>query len=342
MKMIGSYIKTRLNIILLILFLFIIYFVIHFLYSENMDPVLYTVELEVTILLILAVVDFRKYSRKYHLMESALKEENLYQIEFEKTHNNMEELYQELIEKLIDTKYQLTEKDSKKMAELKDYYAVWAHQIKTPISAMDLLLQVSKKDNIVLQPEDIKELKNQLFQIDFYVDAVMNYLRLEDMSSDFKFTQTTVEPIIRKTIKKFAPQFIGKKLSVELNHLDIEVFTDEKWLGFILEQLISNAVKYTDAGGQIKIYSMDTLNVNDRIIVIEDNGIGIAKEDIPRIFERGYTGYNGRMNQKSSGIGLYLCKMAADKLGNTITIESETGVGTKVILNLTKYLTQHE
>lgn len=151
-----------------------------------------------------------------------------------------------------------------------------------------------------------------------------------------------VEKIVRKAVKKFAAQFIGKKISIELNNLDTNVKTDEKWLGFIIEQLISNAVKYTRNGGKISIYMKETFNSADRILVIEDNGIGITKEDIPRIFERGYTGYNGRMSKKSSGIGLYLCRKAADKLGISIAIESKLDKGTKVLLDMTQKYISHE
>ena len=213
-----------------------------------------------------------------------------------------------------------------------------AHQIKTPISAIDVLLQAENEPDKI----DLKELKRQLFNIDFYVDAVMNYLRLEDMSSDYVFEDCQVEKIVRKAVKKFAAQFIGKKISIELNNLDTNVKTDEKWLGFIIEQLISNAVKYTRNGGKISIYMKETFNSADRILVIEDNGIGITKEDIPRIFERGYTGYNGRMSKKSSGIGLYLCRKAADKLGISIAIESKLDKGTKVLLDMTQKYISHE
>lgn len=170
----------------------------------------------------------------------------------------------------------------------------------------------------------------------------MNYLRLEDMSSDYVFEDCQVEKIVRKAVKKFTAQFIGKKISIELNNLDTNVKTDEKWLGFIIEQLISNAVKYTRNGGKISIYMKETFNSADRILVIEDNGIGITKEDIPRIFERGYTGYNGRMSKKSSGIGLYLCRKAADKLGISIAIESKLDKGTKVLLDMTQKYISHE
>ncbi len=219
--------------------------------------------------------------------------DEIFQVELYDTSDAIEDDYQQLLTKVLTQKYQANELREKSMADLRDYYAIWAHQIKTPISTIDVLLQAENEPDKI----DLKELKRQLFNIDFYVDAVMNYLRLEDMSSDYVFEDCQVEKIVRKAVKKFAAQFIGKKISIELNNLDTNVKTDEKWLGFIIEQLISNAVKYTRNGGKISIYMKETFNSADRILVIEDNGIGITKEDIPRIFERGYTGYNGRMSK---------------------------------------------
>ena len=264
--------------------------------------------------------------------------DEIFQVELYDTSDAIEDDYQQLLTKVLTQKYQANELREKSMADLRDYYAIWAHQIKTPISAIDVLLQAENEQDKI----DLKELKRQLFNIDFYVDAVMNYLRLEDMSSDYVFEDCQGDKIVRKAVKKFAAQFIGKKISIELNNLDTNVKTDEKWLGFIIEQLISNAVKYTRNGGKISIYMKETFNSADRILVIEDNGIGITKEDIPRIFERGYTGYNGRMSKKSSGIGLYLCRKAADKLGISIAIESKLDKGTKVLLDMTQKYISHE
>lgn len=282
--------------------------------------------------------DYMAFYRRHKALKHSLLCDEIFQVELYDTSDAIEDDYQQLLTKVLTQKYQANELREKSMADLRDYYAIWAHQIKTPISAIDVLLQAENEPDKI----DLKELKRQLFNIDFYVDAVMNYLRLEDMSSDYVFEDCQVEKIVRKAVKKFAAQFIGKKISIELNNLDTNVKTDEKWLGFIIEQLISNAVKYTRNGGKISIYMKETFNSADRILVIEDNGIGIIKEDIPRIFERGYTGYNGRMSKKSSGIGLYLCRKAADKLGISIAIESKLDKGTKVLLDMTQKYISHE
>ena len=261
-------------------------------------------------LAVAVVFDYMAFYRRHKALKHSLLCDEIFQVELYDTSDAIEDDYQQLLTKVLTQKYQANELREKSMADLRDYYAIWAHQIKTPISAIDVLLQAENEPDKI----DLKELKRQLFNIDFYVDAVMNYLRLEDMSSDYVFEDCQVEKIVRKAVKKFAAQFMGKKISIELNNLDTNVKTDEKWLGFIIEQLISNAVKYTRNGGKISIYMKETFNSADRILVIEDNGIGITKEDIPRIFERGYTGYNGRMSKKSSGIGLYLCRKAERRM----------------------------
>ena len=338
MKNVVLYLKSRIKVIVMLVVIAIVQFVVFYLYSVPVAPVIYSLELLSFMLAVAVVFDYMAFYRRHKALKLSLLCDEIFQVELYDTSDAIEDDYQQLLTKVLTQKYQANELREKSMADLRDYYAIWAHQIKTPISAIDVLLQAENEPDKI----DLKELKRQLFNIDFYVDAVMNYLRLEDMSSDYVFEDCQVEKIVRKAVKKFAAQFIGKKISIELNNLDTNVKTDEKWLGFIIEQLISNAVKYTRNGGKISIYMKETFNSADRILVIEDNGIGITKEDIPRIFERGYTGYNGRMSKKSSGIGLYLCRKAADKLGISIAIESKLDKGTKVLLDMTQKYISHE
>lgn len=338
MKNVVLYLKSRIKVIVMLVVIAIVQLVVFYLYSVPVAPVIYSVEVLSFMLAVAVVFDYMSFYRRHKALKHSLSCDEIFQVELYDTSDAIEDDYQQLLTKVLTQKYQANELREKSMADLRDYYATWAHQIKTPISAIDVLLQAENEPDKI----DLKELKRQLFNIDFYVDAVMNYLRLEDMSSDYVFEDCQVEKIVRKAVKKFAAQFIGKKISIELNNLDTNVKTDEKWLGFIIEQLISNAVKYTRNGGKISIYMKETFNSADRILVIEDNGIGITKEDIPRIFERGYTGYNGRMSKKSSGIGLYLCRKAADKLGISIAIESKLDNGTKVILDMTQKYISHE
>ena len=206
--------------------------------------------------------------------------------------------------------------------ETEDYFTLWAHQIKTPIAAMRLILQT--------RPENSAgELSQELFRVEQYVEMVLNYLRLDSDSTDFVFRTCDLDGIIRQCVRKYAKQFIRKKISLEYEGTDVQVLTDEKWLCFVIEQLLSNALKYTNTGS-IRIFTQG------ETLVIEDTGIGIAPEDLPRVFEKGYTGYNGRTDKKATGIGLYLCKRILQKLGHEISISSVVGQGTSVSIDLSR------
>ena len=212
---------------------------------------------------------------------------------------------------------------SRKLSDSMDYYTTWVHQIKTPIASMRLLLE--KEDSPVS-----RQLSEELFRVEQYVQMVMTYQRLDSDSTDYVFRQTDVDAVVRGAIRKFAPQFISKGIRLDYVPRQTLVVTDEKWLSFVIEQLLSNAIKYTPAGC-ITIRFQDN---ND--LTITDTGIGIAPEDLPRIFERGYTGYNGRTDKRASGLGLYLCRRICDALGHGISIRSTPGVGTTVTISLSQ------
>lgn len=246
------------------------------------------------------------------------------------------------VEDLRDTKWE-------EMREKEDFFALWAHQIKTPIAALNLLFQD--------EDSSIGDCKRELFKIENYVSMALNYLRFEDMSGDMVLEKCQLDPVIKQVVKKFSTVFIYQHLTVSLENLDKEILTDEKWISFVLEQILSNALKYTKEGG-IKIFAReinaehevekdsDTTDNRDTHqdiafqnaieIVIRDTGVGIKSEDLPRVFDKGYTGYNGRIDKKASGLGLYMCKGVCDKLGHRIRIESEECHGTDVIITVTK------
>ena len=208
--------------------------------------------------------------------------------------------------------------------DTEDYYATWVHQIKAPIAVMRILLQQA-------DTRENQELKSELFRIEQYVEMVLYYVRLGESGSDLVVQEHDLDDIIRKAVRKYAGQFVRKRINLVYQGTDIRVLTDEKWLSFIIEQLLSNAVKYTSKGSV-------TISVDaEKRLTISDTGIGIAGEDLPRIFEKGYTGYNGRVEKKSTGIGLYLCKMAADKLGHRLSAESEPGKGSRFTIDLESY-----
>ena len=220
-----------------------------------------------------------------------------------------------------------------------DYYTIWAHQIKTPIAAMGLILQeagqsdeLNREQNLAL----LREISDNLQRIEQYAEMVMCYLRLDSDSTDFVIKEYDLDEIVRQAVRKFSRQFIRKKLSLTYEPLEKTVLTDEKWLLFVIEQVISNAVKYTKTGGA-EIYCEEPLT-----LCIRDTGIGVAPEDLPRLFEKGYTGCNGRLDKKASGIGLYLCKRICTKLGHNISAENAEGGGMVIRIDLDKINTELE
>lgn len=205
-------------------------------------------------------------------------------------------------------------------SELLDYYTLWVHQIKTPIAASQLLSQN------VAEPALKAQLEQELFKIDSYTNLVLQYLRLESFHEDLVVEQENLEDLVKEVVKKYAIFFIRKNLTLSLHDLEGKVVTDKKWLLVLLEQILSNSLKYTSQGG-IEIY------LEEGILYIKDTGIGIQDSDMLRVFERGFSGYNGRLTQQSSGLGLYLSKKIADKLGHDLYLTSQLGQGTTVCID---------
>lgn len=207
--------------------------------------------------------------------------------------------------------------------EKEDFFAMWAHQIKTPIAALNLLLQSKETDTGMCRQE--------LFKIEGYVEMALNYLRFDGMSNDMVLSSVSLSSMAKQVVKKFRTVFIHKHISVQLENLDYNILTDEKWFVFVLEQIVSNAVKYTNEGS----VTISAREEGRRILVeIKDTGIGIQSEDIPRLFQKGFTGYNGRMDKKASGLGLYLSKGVCNRLGHGLDVESVRGEGTKVTISV--------
>lgn len=204
--------------------------------------------------------------------------------------------------------------------DMSDYYTAWVHQIKTPISVMRM--ELSGKED-----EGSTVLRDELFRIEQYVDMVLQYVRLSSPGNDLVIKEYDLDEIIRASVRKHASGFIRRKLKLCYTPTERKIVTDSKWLGVILDQILSNAVKYTPQG------SVSIGTGENGTLVIRDTGIGIAPEDLPRIFEKGYTGENGRADTRSSGLGLYLAGKAAERIGVKIDTESRPGEGTAFILH---------
>lgn len=228
----------------------------------------------------------------------------------------LNEDYQQIIRSLCAQQRALSEQAEKNYRGMVDYYTVWAHQIKTPIASMRLALQNEDSPSS-------RRLQSELSRIEQYVSMVLTFLRLDSDSTDYVIREYALDGIVRSAVKKLAGSFIDKKLKLEYEPLSLSVLSDEKWLSFVVEQVLSNAVKYTQEG-TVKVFA------EGNALCISDTGIGIASEDLPRIFENGFTGFNGREDKRASGIGLYLCKRICDNLGHTICAESELDKGTTI------------
>jgi hypothetical protein len=229
--------------------------------------------------------------------------------------------YQEMIVSLGNRLRELSTSFQTERQESLDYYTTWAHQIKTPIAVMQMMLGAE-------DTREHRELSAELFRIEQYVEMVLSYIRLGNDSSDFVFQTCALDQLIRQSIRKYAPQFIRKKIHLIYEPTNLTVLTDEKWFCFLFEQLLSNAVKYTWQGS-VRIHVSP-----EKILTVQDTGIGISPEDLPRIFEKGFTGYNGRADKKATGLGLYLSRQAADKLGIRIWTNSTPGKGSSFFLDL--------
>ncbi|WP_346868793.1 sensor histidine kinase [Clostridium sp. UBA5119] len=322
-KFVISYFKMRLRGIILLVLFCITFALVFSLYNLLVEPIVYASVLCACIGIIFLIIDFIRLYNRHKLLQDLKSSITLSFDKLPEPKDIIEKDYKNLISTLYSNNIQIAHSADMSQSNLIDYYTLWAHQIKIPISAMGLILQSEES-------ELNSELSMELFKIEQYVEFVLQYLRLESMSSDLVLKKYSLDDIVKQAVRKYARMFVRKKIKLDFEELNCEVLTDEKWLVFVIEQILSNALKYIKEG-TISIY-MD--NFSEKTLVIEDTGIGIREEDLNRIGERGFTGYNGRWDKKSTGLGLYLCKQILSKLSHSIAIDSKVDEGTKVMINL--------
>lgn len=240
-----------------------------------------------------------------------------------------EQAYQALLLALHADRQKLKSDMNARYHDMTEYYTVWAHQIKTPIAAMRLALQ---NEDTPLS----RRLTGEVGRVEQYVQMALTYLRLGSDSSDYVIRSCALDNIVRPAVRRFAGEFIQRKIQLNYQMLNYTVITDEKWLGFVVEQVLSNALKYTPQGS-VSIYMEP-----EGVLCIRDTGIGVAPEDLPRVFEKGYTGYNGRSRRKASGLGLYLCREILTRLGHSVSAESQVDHGTTIRIDLRQHKTIQE
>ena len=322
MKELCDFLREKRQFLFFLLFFEWSLCLIYGLYGLPWGPAGYTCLVTAVVTLGFLMAGFFRWERKRRqlLILKRQAEQSLETADLPKAETPLEKIYQEIIQDQ-EKRCQREQKESReKLVRSREYYTRWSHQIKTPIAAMELLLQE--------EPADVRALKRELLKTSQYVEMALSYQRMEGDGNDLVIQRYELRPVVMQAVKKVSPLLIHKHISFSAGDLSGEVLTDEKWLVFVLEQLLTNASKYTKEGGSVRI------GKENGLLVLRDTGIGIRPEDLPRIFEWGYTGYNGRLDKRSTGVGLALVKQVMEMLGNKMEIRSVLGEGTEVFLDL--------
>lgn len=310
------------------IFMGVILLLVNYLYSENMTASYYGLVLCAFVFFCISVIQMIEYRKKINTLKSIkAQSENLIS-SLPTVKDKEEQYYQDILNQVYQEKLDVEQKYQSKEQEMMDYYTRWIHQIKTPIAAMSLLIQSNDRE------KNYYKMEQELFLIEQYAKMALQYQNLHSGQNDLLLKKYDISQLVREVIKRFSYSFLEKKISMRYEDFTYSMVTDEKWFSFLMEQLISNAVKYTNEGYVSISFTEDPIPT----LHIKDTGIGICEEDIPRIFEKGYTGYNGHMDKKATGIGLYMCKSVAERLGIKIRVESKIGEGSCFSLELVQEL----
>ncbi|MCQ6561325.1 sensor histidine kinase [Paenibacillus mendelii] len=245
--------------------------------------------------------------------------------------NNEQALYVALIQKLDETNTSQLQKTADEIRDHQDFIMSWIHEVKLPIAASRLLMDNSAGKSVDFL---IDRLEDELGKIDNYVEQALYYSRIDSFSKDYFITEVQLSQVIKDSAKKYAKLFINKDISLHINELGQYVHSDSKWLSYIVNQIVANSLKYTPEGGRITVSFEE--DGQEKRLLIEDSGIGIKLEDVNRVFEKGFTGSIGRSHAKSTGMGLYLAKKMALKLGHELSVYSEEGDFTRVTIHFPK------
>lgn len=294
MEKIKKFVKTEVKICVAVFIVLLIFFFV-FLFA-NLDFSLFYLSLEIVtfcllIYLFICWVTFKK-------------KENL----------------QEQVNQLLIENRQLKNTIDIERKDLEEYFLLWVHQIKTPITVSDLILQKEKNPYTC-------QLKEQMFYIREYTNMAINYMKLKDRQADMDIAEVEIDKLLKTLLRKYSGLFIDKNISLDYQPIDTKIITDARWATILIEQILANALKYTNSGKITLSFDRDK-----NALKVKDTGIGIKSEDINKIFDRGYSGFNGRINEKSSGIGLYLVKKIAILLNIKIEVCSTVNVGSEFII----------
>lgn len=288
------------------------YWLTFYLYRLPMAYFGMSILFNLTFLLIISLTIWLKFRKKMQTLE-----EFLYLDELTDLHSPSELAYQDLISRVKDADNQDRSATKEQLRQQQELIKMWSHQMKVPLSALSLMAQTDKMDS--------REVRQQLLRLENYVDTLLTYLKFNQNKDDFRFEECSVRDLVTDLVKKYRIAFLAKHLSINIEG-DWHLKTDKKWLNFAISQVLDNAIKYSKESSVIQI------NISQGRISIIDHGIGILEEDLPRIFEEGFTGYNGHEHQKATGFGLYMTKQVLDQLDLDITITSQIGQGTQVTI----------
>ena len=324
--LIKAFLKTTRPQFILYIMMVTLFSCIYFFNRLPLALLFYTIELTGFLFIFYLLEQLYHYAKRYNqlkeLQNPHLNIENSWPRNLDPADIFYHKKIRLLIEQLHESQQQFNEKNSEQL----DYFTLWLHQIKTPIAAISLLIQ-SQSDQLLA-----KQLNQELLRLEDYTHMALNYLKLEESGSDMDFSEVELDRVIKQTIKKYAILFVYNRISLDYKETHKTILTDGKWLKLLLEQILSNSLNYS-IEGKISIY-LDPAQPDN--LIIEDNGIGIRTQDLPRIFEKGYSGLNGRLYEKSTGLGLFLSQKIVKRLGHQLVIDSVMGKGTKVTIHLAR------
>jgi len=290
--------------------------------NDQFTDVAYLDFLLLFISLVFAIIDYKRWNCSYkEICQAVIKEDKI----DESLPNGSCYFEAQLMKDIVRLKNAEMEGKVQKVKslldEMNDYITKWVHEIKIPISVCELITEkieeIDVSEQLILEFDRIKFLINQVL----YTSRASSY------SEDLQISEISLEKVVKEVVKRNAAFFISKNINLELENIKYNILSDEKWVLYIIDQLINNACKYVPRGGTINIYAEEERKVIK--LFIKDNGIGIKEKDIKRIFDRGFTGENGRNIAKSTGMGLYLSKKISNKLRHDIYVESQEGKGTE-------------
>lgn len=277
------------------------------------------------------VITYLMRNQYYTQLRRAIAEEKFSLKALPDIRSNEQQIFHQLLTKIQEEQNAKIEKIYGEKKDNFEFISAWVHEIKIPIAVINLLIENNQGKD---RDELLSSIQQETDRIDRLVEQVLYYSKIDDFSKDYFVQELELQALVNHVIKKHAPTFIHKAIRIETDRTDMQITSDKKWLLFILDQIVSNALKYTNQGGKIEIHGEQ--DDREKRLIITDNGIGIRPEDLSRVFDRGFTGFNGREFSKSTGMGLYLAKRLARKLGHNLSIDSVYGESTRLTIHFPK------